>query len=96
MVNESEKFALEFGRIIFRSWEHDWDLGIPNTRTSLAEASRLLPAAATQPVYDWLNGLDAMLRRRTLPFPPLDVRVRRQSDILENGDGPIWRALPIR
>lgn len=37
-----------------------------------------------------------MLRRRTLPFPPFDVRVRRQSEILENGDGPMWRALPIR
>jgi hypothetical protein len=96
MDNESNKCALEFGRIIFRSWEHDWNLGIPHERTSLAEARRLLPTSATQPVYDWLNGLEAMLRRRTLPFPPFDVRVRRQSEILENGDGPMWRALPIR
>lgn len=76
MVEGTIAATLEFGRLEFRSWEHDWALGCTNTPTSLAAAQRVLPEKATSAIYDLLRQQEALLLQDTMPFPPFDLRVR--------------------
>lgn len=88
------------GRVVFRSWEHQWITGEPWV-ASVASASRLLPERRTAPIYDILKRWEQSLLRASLPFAPHDVRIVEENELLayENYDDhfPDWvrRALPI-
>jgi hypothetical protein len=65
---------VEIGRIVFRSWEHEWQTG--EKETSLASAKKLLPIEITRPIYEWLEGWERDLLRSSLPYPPGGWRIR--------------------
>lgn len=66
---------VEIGRIVFRSWEHEWQTGDKET-FSLASAKKLLPIEITRPIYEWLEGWERDLLRSSLPYPPGGWRIR--------------------
>jgi hypothetical protein len=67
---------VEIGRIVFRSWEHEWQTGEREAR-SIASAKRLLPIDITQPIYAILERWERDLIRSSLPYSPYRLRVRR-------------------
>jgi hypothetical protein len=76
MDDERPNPTVEVGRIVFRSWEHEWQTGERDC-ASLALAARLLPASFTQPIYDILGRWEQELERSSLPYPPYGLRIRR-------------------
>jgi hypothetical protein len=66
---------VEIGRIMFRSWEHEWQTG-DREASSVASASRVLPEAVTQPIYEIMERWERDLLRSSLPFSPYRLRVR--------------------
>ncbi|HEY1934487.1 MAG TPA: hypothetical protein VGG99_20965 [Acetobacteraceae bacterium] len=67
---------VEVGRIVFRSWEHEWQTGDKET-FSLASAKKLLPSEITRPIYEVLERWERDLLRSSLPYPPYGLRIRR-------------------
>jgi hypothetical protein len=75
MDSDPSSLEVEVGRIVFRSWEHEWQTGIRET-SSVATAKRLLPNDVTQPVYEILERWEQQLLRLSLPFSPYGLRIR--------------------
>ncbi len=69
---------IEIGRIVFRSWEHEWQTGHKET-FPVASAKRLLPNEITRPIYEVLERWERDLLRSSLPYPPYGLRIRRAN-----------------
>lgn len=78
MGDDSPASEVEVGRIVFRSWEHEWQTG-DKEAPSLASAKRLLPSEITRPIYEVLERWERDLLRSSLPYPPFGVRIRRAN-----------------
>ncbi len=74
---------VEIGRIVFRSWEHEWQTGDKET-FSLASAEKLLPIEITRPIYERLERWERDLLRSSLPYPPGGWRIRRAGTEWQN------------
>lgn len=70
---------VEVGRIVFRSWEHEWKTGESEAQ-SVASAMRLLPSDLTSPIYEILERWEQDLLRSSLPFSPYGLRIRRANN----------------
>lgn len=70
---------IEVGRILFRSWEHEWQTGNRDA-SSVASAKRLLPSDVTRPIYEILERWERDFLRSSLPYPPYGLRIRRGND----------------
>jgi len=79
MDSDLPALDVEIGRIVVRSWEHEWKTE-EKTSSSVASAQRLLPSDFTKPVYDILERGEQYLLRSSLPFLPYDLRIRRANN----------------
>lgn len=70
--------GVEVGRIVFRSWEHEWQTGDRET-FSLASAKKLLPSEITRPIHEVLERWERDLLRSSLPYSPYGLRIRRAN-----------------
>jgi hypothetical protein len=75
MANDVPGPSVEVGRIVFRSWEHEWETGYREA-DSVASARRTLPSDVTQPIYEILERWERDLLRSSLPFSPYGLRIR--------------------
>jgi hypothetical protein len=78
MGNGFPASKVEVGRIVFRSWEHEWQTGDRET-FSLASAKRLLPSEITRAIYEVLERWERDLLRSSLPYAPYGLRIRRAN-----------------
>ncbi len=101
MGNDLPVPSIEIGRIVFRSWEHEWQTD-QREAPSVASAKRLLPNVITQPIYEILERWERDLLRSSLPFRPYGLRIRlANNDWMAFADGDYHlvetcrRSLPI-
>jgi hypothetical protein len=96
MGNDLPAPSVEIGRIVFRSWEHEWQTDDKNA-ASVASARRMLPADVTQPIYEILERWERDLLRSSLPFSPYGIRIRRaNNDWMAFANGDYWLAETAR
>jgi hypothetical protein len=102
MGNDLPVSPVEIGRIVFRSWEHEWQTD-SREAMSVASASRTLPEKVTQPIYQILERWERDLLRSSLPFSPYGLRIRSANNnwmTFANGNYHLvetaYRCLPIR
>jgi hypothetical protein len=87
MGNDLQEPSVEVGRILFRSWEHQWETG-ENEAPSVALAKRTMPSDVTQPIYEILAQWEQDLLRSSLPFSPYGLRIRpANNDWMTFADG---------
>jgi hypothetical protein len=75
MVDDPIMPTVEVGRIVFRSWEHQWQTDSLYA-CSVGSARRALPSDITRPIYAILERWERDLLRSSLPFPPYGLRIR--------------------
>jgi hypothetical protein len=75
MANDFPVPQVEIGRIVFRSWEHEWQTDHKEA-SSVASARKTLPSEVTQPIYEILERWERDLLRSSLPFSPYGLRIR--------------------
>jgi hypothetical protein len=87
MGNDVPVPSVEIGRIVFRSWEHQWQTD-EREAPSVASAKRLLSEHVTRPIYEILESWQRDLLRSSLPFSPYGLRVRpANNDWMAFADG---------
>jgi hypothetical protein len=79
MDNDLAASSVEIGRIMFRSWEHQWETD-EREAPSVASAKRLMSSYVTRPIYEILENWEHDLLRSSLPFSPYDLRVRSANN----------------
>lgn len=87
--------AVEIVQLEFHSWEHRW-LTSERAASSIATARRLLPDAATAPIYEILLRWEREMLRETLPFSPYGLRLKPKNCATKNemaGDEVFFEAL---
>lgn len=90
MGNDLPAPFVEIGRIVFRSWEHEWQTD-QREAPSVALAKRLLPNDVTQPIYRILRRWERDLLRSSLPFSPYGLRIRpANNDWMAFANGEYW------
>src|SRR5262249_46489359 len=87
---------VEIGRIVFRSWEHEWQTDLKEA-PSVASARRTLPSDITRPIYEILERWERDLLRSSLPFSPYGFRIRSvNNDWMALANGDYWLAETAR
>jgi hypothetical protein len=79
MGNDFPVPSVEVGRIVFRSWEHEWQTDHKEA-FSIASARRTLHGDVTQPIYQILERWERDLLRSSLPFSPYGLRIRAANN----------------
>ena len=77
---------VEVGRIVFRSWEHEWQTG---DRESFSLAS----AGITRAIYEALERWERDLLRSSLPYPPYGLRIRLDPHVTKAAGNPMDRSV---
>jgi hypothetical protein len=78
-MDNRESRPVAIGRIVFRSWEHEWVTGDRHA-SSVSTASRVLPKDVSEPIYSMFERLELLLLRESLPFPPYGLRIAQGQD----------------
>src|ERR1700730_10227854 len=87
MGNDLQEPSVEVGRILFRSWEHQWETG-ENEAPWGALSKRTMTSDVTQPIYEILTQWEQDLLRSSLPFSPYGLRIRpANNDWMTFADG---------
>jgi hypothetical protein len=79
MDSDLPALDVEIGKIVFRSWEHQWETE-EKFASAVASAKRALPSDFTKPIYEILEGWEQCLKRSSLPFAPYNLRIRPTND----------------